>query len=86
MRAHARWRTRVMTRKTALEKQIEEVGRRPIHAPDALHNILLLECLEDMQAERQAKKKRRQPRRASGSIGVCGIEDEKQSSSDESAS
>ena len=49
-----------MTRKrrpTKLEQDIEEVGRRSIHAPDALHNLFLLECLEQMQAEREAKKK-----------------------------
>ena len=37
---------------TALEKQIEEVGRRPA----TLDNLLLLECLEKEQACREAKK------------------------------
>ena len=37
---------------TALEKQIEEVGRRPA----TLENLLLLECLEEEQARREAKK------------------------------
>lgn len=37
---------------TALEKQIDEVGRRPA----TLENLLLLECLEDEQARREAKR------------------------------
>lgn len=53
-----------MTRKTPLEREIEEVGRRSLHRPDALHNLLLLECLEDMQAERverRARKRKKPP-------------------------
>lgn len=47
-----------MTRKrqTKLERDIEEVGRRPLSDPKALENLLLLECLEDIQKEREAKK------------------------------
>lgn len=50
-----------MTRKTALERRIEEVGRRPLTDPNALRNLLELECLEQMQAEAEAKRKARKP-------------------------
>lgn len=50
-----------MTRKTALEKQIADLSSRGV-GQFTLSDLLLLECLEKMQAERRAKKPGREPR------------------------
>ena len=45
-------------RRTQLERQIEELGSRPA-SQSTLSDVLHLECLEKIQAEREERKAKR---------------------------